>query len=233
MQVQAYMFLVCKMNDTISDIEQYVIVQKGRKSCLDNEGGDVSNDEHDPDKEQIEEEDAPNERYFSVSLRKLLILNACSFGGYVCYWFYRNWKLENEHSTITVPPFGRAVLPFLFVHDLFSRISAQGKAQGIEQNWNYNHVGTIFSLLFAAEIYLIGRVLYIEGFEFIVLVRWVLIFLTVLPVIPIQRLCHQINNDPHGERNSTFTPANFIWIVLGSGTWLLNGVGVWLSFMSS
>ena len=187
-------------------------------------------------KEVLEQEDTkeeiPKEKFFSVSLRKLFILNAFSFGGYVCYWFYRNWVLEKERCKTTIRPFGRCLLPFLFVHDLFFRISIQGKVQKIAQDWNYNHVATVFSMLFVAEIYLISQVLHIEGFASIMLVRWLLIFLTVLPLIPIQRLCNQINNDPEGELNSTLTPANFIWIVLGSGVWLLNGVGVWLSFMS-
>ena len=193
----------------------------------------LEDDEHVHEEERKTEEEQVQEQFFSVSLRKLLILNAFSFGGYVCYWFYRNWKLENERSETKVRPLGRGLFSFLFVHDLFSRIHAQGKTKELEYSWNYNHIATIFALLFVVQLYFISQTLYLEGFTSVMLVRWLLIFLTVLPLVPIQKLCNQLNDDPKGDLNSNFTPLNFFWIIIGSGVWLLNGLGVWIYFLSS
>ena len=131
----------------------------------------------------------------------------------------------------TIQPFWRGIFTFFFVHDLFFRISARGKERDLAHTWNPGHMASAFAMLFIAELYLIYHVLYIEGFASIMLLRWLLIFLTVAPLVPVQILCNRLNNDPKGKQNSNFTPVNIIWILLGSVVWILNGLGVWVSFL--
>ena len=35
-----------------------------------------------------------NADFYVVSLRKFYLLYIATLGGYVVYWFYRNWKLQ-------------------------------------------------------------------------------------------------------------------------------------------
>ena len=60
--------------------------------------------------------------YYSVSLRKLIILSLCTFNFYLIYWQYKNWKAIQIQEGCKISPCLRSIFSIFFIYSLFKRI---------------------------------------------------------------------------------------------------------------
>jgi len=149
--------------------------------------------------------------YFQVSTIKLVCLSFCSFGVYEIYWFYKNWQLERDRKREQLSPFWRAVFAVFFCYSLFKRIVSTGVGEGLFK-------GGGAGLL--AALYIISSISWKlpDPYSLISL-------LTVLPLVVAQQMAEKINARlaPEAPKNSRFSIANVILLVLG-GPLFLYGV---------
>jgi hypothetical protein len=57
----------------------------------------------------IRPQPGPEPAYHHVSLVKFIIYSICSFGLYLIYWFYKNWRYVRDRDGSDIRPFWRAI----------------------------------------------------------------------------------------------------------------------------
>lgn len=60
---------------------------------------------------------------FAPSTGKLVIMSLCTFGLYVAYWFYRNWRAISDQDGGDIWPFWRAVFAPLWGFSCFAQLN--------------------------------------------------------------------------------------------------------------
>ncbi|MFC1485467.1 zinc ribbon domain-containing protein [Candidatus Latescibacterota bacterium] len=152
-----------------------------------------------------------NPIFFSVSIKKLIIMSLCTFGIYEIYWFYKNWKLIKERTEQKMLPFWRAVFAIFFCYPLFKSIKNSAYVHGVQSNISPGWLTFAYIALFVT--WRLPDPI------------WLLCFLTFLPLISPQEVINEINatEAPTAEVNDKFSWKNIIAIVVG-GILLIFGV---------
>jgi hypothetical protein len=89
---------------------------------------DVLQDE--AEKLDAKAEPGEKKRFFSVSLKKLIILSVLTFGLYQVYWFYKHHRAikgKEEHSVVS---FGKSLFAIFFCFKLFRKVLKEAKEKG-------------------------------------------------------------------------------------------------------
>lgn len=145
--------------------------------------------------------------FFDVSVLKLVVMSTVTFNLYQIYWFYRNWRMAKERGEDVIPVL-RAIFGVLFAYPLFKDIRERGRSASLVLLPSGGALAFLFFLLQAT--WRLPDPL------------WLLGFLTVLPLIVVQRdiakLHAALGLDP--GINDRFTWKNILVIVFG-GLWLL------------
>ena len=141
--------------------------------------------------------------YFAVSLSKLAVLHLFSFGLYGAYWFYRQWRREEERTRDDITPWARAVFAPLFAYALFTRIGSHLREE--------ERAALPAPFLLAAMLILGSAAVRLPD------PWWLLSLLSFLPLLPMQRAINRLNarTAPSADRNAHYTGANVLLIVLG------------------
>jgi hypothetical protein len=159
---------------------------------------------------------ATSEPSFCVGGLKLLVMSLATFGLYLLYWLYRNWKAEQERSGDNIVPLARAVFAVLFFHSLASRVALRAEAEGIPPRFSPILLTTVFVVL-ALSPRLPDP-------------WWLLSLGTAVPVLPIQRALQALDEakgiDSRGNR--LFRGGEIAVFAIGAIVWLLILTGLLL-----
>lgn len=182
-----------------------------------------------PDAELGAEAGLGQEEYFSVSIRKLIVMYAITLGGYSLVYFYQNWKLQKLRHGLNVIPVLRAIFAIFFTHSLFSRIRASAEERSIEGTSGFSGLATLYvvcTLLSSINVNLgpTSQLVYVM----LNLAGIVLPLVALYPLVVVQRVVQQINHDEAGELNSQFTVYNWIFILLGAFMWVSILLGIYM-----
>ncbi len=63
-----------------------------------------------------------NAIFYPVSLIKLYVLSVVTFGIYMIYWFYRNWKYVKENEASAIMPIARGIFSCLWYYPLYRKL---------------------------------------------------------------------------------------------------------------
>ena len=155
--------------------------------------------------------------FFSVSVRKLVVMHIVTFGLYQAYWFYRHWTAVRNFNQIYISAAARTVVSPVFAFGLFKRIL------------DASRFSPAMSLGLSAAL---GCVLLVTSVAahlpppFL----WIAV-LSVVPMVPMQVLANRANFsvDPLQAVNAKLSGLNWVAVVLGGAAVLLVTVGVLFS----
>jgi hypothetical protein len=146
---------------------------------------------------------SPEPVFFAVSIPKLLLMSTCTLGVYPIYWFYRNWTLIAYQERLAIMPLMRGIFAIFFCHGCFRRIR------------DFEHAGvsarSVPAGLLAAG-YIVANIAWRLPGSFMLIG-----FTAPLFLIPVQRRANEINTaiEPAHDRNSRFTPLNWVALIVG------------------
>lgn len=131
-------------------------------------------------------------------------MEACTFGLYKLYWFYRHWSCVKASTGEDVWPFWRSMFAGIFCFPLFSRIIDTALQDGIPVPFSSTQLGVAFFL---------STICWRLPDPF-----WLLAFLSVVPMIPVQRAANAVSlqRAPDTDANARLTAANWFGVAFGS-----------------
>jgi hypothetical protein len=165
--------------------------------------------------------------FMVVAPRKFWIMIIGTVGLYAYYWFYKNWALLNRRHK-TYWPVLRAIFSIFFTHSLFKEVADAIQRRGATHAWSPHAMATQYVVCsIASQVCdkLAGRGVGSPVTDAIALVLLWPIFGALYAA---QRAINVAEGDPTGERNSSLTPANFAWLLLGGLLWLLLLLGLFV-----
>jgi hypothetical protein len=141
--------------------------------------------------------------FFSVSVRKLIVMHVVTLGMYQFYWFYRHWIAVRDFNQIYISPAARSLLSVIFAFNLFKRVLDSSNFTRASSIGLAAVLGTCL-LISSAATYLPPQYFFIT-------------LLALLPSLPVQMLANRANNsvDPVHTVNSKFSRLNWVAIVMG------------------
>lgn len=158
-------------------------------------------------------EEAP---LFAVGLPKLIAMHVLTFGAYLWYWHYKQWKAIAADEKVDISPLLRSMVPIIFVPSVFGRIRDRTSAAGIAYGPSVTALATLFILL-RLTIRIQGHLPSSFLSPFLVY-TWML---TVIPVAYMQREINQftVQYYPDSPRNESFTAKTLVACALGLLSW--------------
>lgn len=169
--------------------------------------------------------------FFPVSEGKLITLYILSFGLYGIYWFYKNWKLQQNKIDKKIFPVLRAIFSIFFTHSLFNRINNSAGNLPQKHRFNANILATIFvgAIIFSNiidPVSLNTSLLEDLPSSGIFITSLIIFLLSVYPLVVVQATVNRINNDMLGYLNHKYSLWNYLLIVLGVLFWLMLAMGL-------
>jgi len=174
----------------------------------------------------VEPIDGSEFSFFPTSQTKLIILFIATFGAYTVYWFYKNWKLQQERMEKKIRPVVRSVFYIFFTHSFFKRVEEAAIEKEISKSWNASLLATILVILTIVSNVLDRVSARTETYGVVDFASVAIVFVILIPIYMVQEVVNKINADPQGRLNSSFSIYNFIFIVLGVLMWVVLGVGL-------
>ncbi|AKC85763.1 hypothetical protein [Pseudoxanthomonas suwonensis] len=153
---------------------------------------------------------------FAPPALKLVVMSSCTFGLYVLYWFYCNWKAIKLIDRPDVMPFWRALFSPIWAYSCFKAMA--GIAEGRRRSLGFSP-GAL-----AISYFLLNLASRLPD------PYWVLSFLIFVPLLPVNSLARAYNQaerigDPVADEYSVW---NWLAIVFGGGVLLLLLLGLML-----
>ena len=159
--------------------------------------------------------------FYVVSIRKFVILFPSTLGMYSLYWFYAHWRNFKHRFGDSIWPVPRAIFNIFFVHSLYGNIRDRLKDRGLSYDWSPMPLATFFVVLSILSLVL-DRVAQSGTWSPQADILGFLIMpLSMFAMIPAQKAANVYEEDPAGESNSSFTAANYLWVLLGLMLWLV------------
>lgn len=162
--------------------------------------------------------------FYVVSPKKFITLFVVTFGIYIFYWFYNNWKSYRMASGENIWPVARSLFSIFFAHNLFKKMLAKHNNQTPEMVKRVDMLASVYVLAYIASN--VGDRLSAQGIgapysDFVSLL--------LLPVLgwvlyQAQLLANVVCKDPNGDSNNTFTAGNYVCLLLGAAVW---GIVLW------
>ena len=176
------------------------------------------------------EEETVEQEFYVVSGFKFLALMIGTFGLYEFYWFYKQWKNYSLCHNESMWPVMRAIFSIFFAHSLFNTIDASLKSADKQYRWYPGTLATVYVV-----VLLVSRIADRVSASTEVVSAIDVISMGLFPVIVwcLYRVQVAVNiacDDPQANSNSSFTPANFIWLAIGAAIWGLIFYGLYLGF---
>jgi hypothetical protein len=142
--------------------------------------------------------------YYPCSAVKLLLMSVFTFEIYLVYWFYQQWKREQDRTREIFTPLARALFAVVFVYSLASRI--RDAAAAFEVRASYSPA--VMAVLFV-------------GLSFMYRLPdpyWLLTFLAAVTLIPLQNVANEITRkiDPASERRRDFSKRELALMLPGA-----------------
>lgn len=176
--------------------------------------------------------------FYVVAPRKFTILFVSTLGLYAVYWFYKNWDRYKDRVPAasrfgtTVSPVVRALFSGFFIHTLFNRIRAHGRAHLVCRNWRCTrHAWWLAFLLLSGEC-LDSIINALVGAPYGDLAGVGVLVLTLTSFLKAQRMINLACDDPAGAGNAQLSRANKVWIGLGVVAWIVTAIQAVMPLMA-
>lgn len=144
----------------------------------------------------------------------MIALHLATFGLFIPYWHYRQWKAVSLKSGEQLWPIPRALFAPLFGWDLYPRMHKAACAEGVPVAWPSWTLPLAAFLLNAIGWTL--TVLDVNAFPLAFL--WLL---DIIPPLMAQRTLRSLHDKvaPEAGRNTRITVWNALWLLLGGVLW--------------
>jgi hypothetical protein len=154
--------------------------------------------------------------FYVVGKNKLVIMLCMTFGYYLIYWNYRNWKAYRMAVGAAIWPVGRTVLGIFFLYSLFMKIDRQLRISKRHYNWHPHNlmVGVIVAAGISTYLCIVG----VDPKAVFPIALAFLIFQSFL-LLRAQTAINHLEEDPEGHQNAKLTLSNYAWIAVGSIIW--------------
>ncbi|MFK8028962.1 MAG: DUF3857 domain-containing protein [Gammaproteobacteria bacterium] len=160
---------------------------------------------------QLESRDRPNfpgSRFYPIAVWKFVLLSVVSFGIYISYWMYRNWKAVKLETNAPIMPFWRAVFSPAWVYPLFLALKKDS-----EETYAANRVLAVGLAVLVAAGY-IALSIVVNVFDHGLLVYlYVLAPLLLVPFVQYIRLRNQEAPEAY-HFNSRFRARHVVAVLL-------------------
>jgi len=173
-----------------------------------------------PQSNLLQDSDTDTRKFYVVSKTKLSVLFLTTFGIYVVYWFYVNWRNYKDATGQKLRPILRAIFYIFFTHSLFKKVDSELSLKELEFNWSPSIVATLFVFIsIARDIFSSFSSNGIDS------PLTDILSLVILPIalpflLKAQDAINISQNDMKGESNCKFTVYNYLWIFVGALLWL-------------
>lgn len=174
-----------------------------------------------PDSDLEVNTDDSQKMFYVVSKQKFALLFFSTLGIYLLYWFYKNWQMFKESSGKSIWPVPRAIFSIFFTHSLFREVDSVLNNNNKKFDWKPETLATIY-VIFAIASQVLDRMAIKEiGSPYTDLLSILILPVIYLVLAKSQEAINLSQNDPEGQSNSTYTAANYVWIVLGLLLWAM------------
>ena len=181
-----------------------------------------------PESEPLAETDNRSDEFYIVSKFKVSLLFLATFGMYMVYWFYINWRNYRDTMGSGLPAL-RSVFYLFFTHSLFNKVDEVLDRKKIAYQWSPGLLATLFVVLslFASITEKIGT----ENTDFpFTLLSVATLPLILLVVLKAQGAINCSQEDPDGALNSSLTVYNYLWLLFGLVLWVFFVVDTLVSY---
>jgi len=191
----------------------------------------MQTDPYAPPTSQLEDKNT-EVAFFAVSITKLSTMYLVTMGSYIIVWFYYNWamlktRLVQKYGSVWPVP--RAIFCIFFTHSLFRIIHARAEEKQVNVSWNSGSQATFFVVLT-----ILGNVMSnasdqvsdnVQGLMLAIL-GIVIVLVTLIPILAVQRTVNTLNDDPTGAKNARFSAANILWLLFFGLVWAFMLFGI-------
>ena len=167
------------------------------------------------------ETDTDDQMFYIVQPKKFWVLFISTLGLYGIYWFYKNWALYKDATQGSLWPVPRAIFSIFFTHSLFRNINKELEEKEPDANWGHAGLATFYVVITLFERVADKFVAQPLGDTASTLLTLISIPVTAWIFYQAQLKINIVCDAVGGEDNANFTPANIVWIVLGSLLWLV------------
>ncbi|WCM51559.1 hypothetical protein OH720_00665 [Pseudomonas sp. WJP1] len=159
--------------------------------------------------------ESPRAAFFVVGTSKFALMIVSTFGLYVTYWLYKNWKLYRAATGNKVIPIARELLGVFFMYSLFTSIDRRLRASGRDYRW-YPRLLAISVIMAAAASM---GLMWLPDVHISFALSLLILLLQVCSFLRVQEAINYLENDVAGTANSTLTFANGVWFTFGLCCW--------------
>jgi hypothetical protein len=157
----------------------------------------------------------PRAAFFVVGTSKFALMIVFTFGLYLTYWMYKNWKLYRTATGNKVLPIVRAFFFVFFVYSLFTSIDRRIRASGKGYRWYPRLLALIVIMTALAGIGL----MWLPDPHISFALSLLVLLLQVCSLLRVQEAINYLENDVRGTANSTLTFANGVGFAFGLCCW--------------
>lgn len=171
---------------------------------------------------------------FTVSIRKLVLMQLFTFGLYSLVWFYEHWKQQKIKHQLRVIPALRAFFYIFFIHSLFGRIGEAADRKGLSTDWSPGTDASAWVGLIVVAVVLnfIGAFQQTDELWIFLATTLLNYFLPLIFTVRAQKVANLINEDEEGAANSSLSVVNFIWMIVCTLYYGVIVLGTIVSFLA-
>lgn len=164
--------------------------------------------------------------HFPVSMKKLWVMTLITFGVYGVVWNYYHWRhiKYRDETEADIWPVPRAIFSIFFIKSLFNWFDQSCKRVDLDYKWNSTLIAALY-IISSIVSNLIDSVAVNLGGEALLLTSVLCVITITYSMAEGQKVANLANNDPSGSKNSRFTIANILWMIVGGLFWLMVAVG--------
>lgn len=181
-----------------------------------------------PKSELIDQVSESEAEFYVVSIQKFLVLFAVTLGIYSVYWFYKNWAQYKIVHNGSMWPVMRGIFSIFFAHSLFRVVNQRIEEKSKEYSWQHSSLATIYVVCSIVSNISDRLSMKNIGTPFTDFLGLLMIAATGYALYKAQYAINLACDDPDGTTNLAYTPANFVWIVIGAILWFLVFLGIFV-----
>ncbi len=181
-----------------------------------------------PPQADIEVREYADGEYYVVAPGKFLALAILTMGVYLVYWFYRQWRTVKDRDQSNIWPIPRGLFYIFFTHSLYADINERLRSNGTNYEWSPGASATlvvVLTLLSNILSRLSGENI---GPPFTDVLSIAIVPMLAYFALPAQKAANAASGDADGSSNSSFTGANWVWMILGGLIWALSLFGLYI-----
>jgi hypothetical protein len=164
--------------------------------------------------------------FYVVSAKKFWLLFVSTFGFYVVAWMYLHWDLIRKRTNEPMLPAARAFFDIFFYHALLQRFQQAAFKKSGQSSAKLAEVATAIVVVSIAIRALNAYSNQGSAPDFVAFIPIGLLLVQAWLMHFAQRVANYAAGDAGGDSNSTLTPTNVFWMVLGAIWWFLVLLGL-------